>query len=67
LRNAFSVDNSAAFFVSRYGYKTELKKYAINKFGYFSSGLLFEILEWIKDNFGSLAVVAISKNCNSYI
>lgn len=67
IRKSFSVDNSAAFFVSRYGYKVEAKKYAINKFGYFASGLVFEVLEWIKENFGDLSVLAISKNCNQYI
>ena len=49
LRDAFSADNSAAFFVRQYGYKTEPKVYAVNKFGYFSSGLVWEVFKWIRD------------------
>lgn len=67
LRNAFSAPNNSAFFMSQYGYKTESKVYAINKFGYFSSGLIFEVLEYIKENYGSTSVLAISKNCLNYI
>lgn len=67
LREAFSAQNSAAFFVSRYGYKAEEKLYAINKFGYFLPGLIFEILKWIKTNFGDLSCVALSDVCKRYI
>lgn len=41
--------------------------YAVNKFGYFSPGLVFEILQYIKDNYLSLQVLAVSKGCKKYI
>jgi len=63
LRNAFSAPNTSSFFMSQYGYKTEAKLYAVNKFGCFSPGLLFEVLEYIKQNYGNANVVAISNNC----
>lgn len=67
LHEAFSVDNPAQFYVKQYGYKAEPKIYAINKFGYFGSGLVWEILKWIMENYGSLDVLAVSKKCKSYI
>ena len=67
LRNAFSVKNDSAFFLERYGYKAEQKLYAINKFGFFSPGLIFEILQWIKTLYGSLNCIAISEKCKKYI
>lgn len=67
IRDAFSCENPSAFFVHQYGYKVENKLYAINKFGYFSVGLIWEVLVQIKTLFGSLDVVAMSKNCISFI
>lgn len=67
LQEAFSVKNEAAFFSERYGYKAKDRLYAINKFGFFSSGLIFEILCWIKDQYGSLNCVALSQKCKNYI
>lgn len=67
LRDAFSAENTNAFFVKQYGYAAAQKNYAINKFGYFSSGLLWEILKWIKNNYLDLSVLIISKKCKSYI
>jgi len=67
LRNAFSAPNTSSFFMQQYGYKTESKLYAINKFGYFSQGLIFEILQWIKQNYIDLSVLAMSNNCKQYI
>lgn len=67
LRHDFSVDNPAKFFVSRFGYKTDDRLYQINKFGYFAPGLVFEVMEWILTNFGSLSCLSISKNCLRYI
>ena len=67
LRDAFSVKNDSAFFLERYGYKAEQKLYAINKFGFFSPGLIFEILQWIKTMYGGLHCIAISDNCKKYI
>lgn len=67
LQDAFSVKNDAAFFSERYGYKSAEKLYAINKFGFFAPGLLFEILSWIKTQYGDLSYLAISQNCKHYI
>ena len=67
IQEAFSVKNDSAFFTERYGYKSAEKLYAINKFGFFAPGLLFEILSWIKTNYGGLGTVAISSNCKRYI
>lgn len=67
LRDAFSCPNPTSFFVSRYGYKSENKLYAINKFGMFEVGLVWEVLNWIKQQYGSLEPVALSKQCLKYI
>lgn len=67
IQKAFSVDNPQAFFSQQYGYRGQSKLFAINKFGYFLPGLVFEVLEWIKLHYGDLQLVAISKNCQSYI
>ena len=67
LRKAFSVKNDAAFFSERYGYKAAEFLFAINKFGFFSPGLLFEILSWIKLHYGDLSKLAMSANCKKYI
>lgn len=67
LREAFSVKNDAAFFSERYGYKAEEKLYAINKFGFFAPGMLFEVLSWIKTQYGGLSCVAMSSRCKQYI
>lgn len=67
LREAFSVMNDAAFFTKQYGYSAPEKKYVINKFGYFAPGLVFEVLNWLRTNYGSLNIVAISKKCMRYI
>lgn len=67
LRNAFSTENPGQFFSKQYGYKTAAKIFAINKFGYFSSGLLFEIMDWIKNNYGDLSIVEMSTKCKKYI
>lgn len=67
IQNAFSVDNPQAFFSQQYGYKGQPKLLAVNKFGYFLPGLLFEVLEWIKLHYGDLQLVAISEKCKNYI
>lgn len=67
LRQVFSVENKAAFFSQQYGYKGESRLYSINQFGYFASGLVYQILEWIKTQYGSLQCVAVSKQCQSYV
>ena len=67
LRNAFSVENKAAFFSQQYGYKGNPRLYNINQFGYFPSGLVYQILEWIKTQYGSLNHVVVSKKCADYV
>lgn len=67
LKSTFSTVNSTSFFAKQYGYNISPRFYEINQFGYFESGLLFEILAHIKRQYGSLDVVAISKNCKNYI
>ena len=67
LHEAFSVDNPNQFFIKQYGYRAEPKLYAINKFGYFGSGLVWDILKWIVEQYGSLDCLAISKNCKKYL
>ena len=67
IRDAFSVKNDSAFFLERYGYKAEQKLYAINKFGFFSPGLIFEILALIKNVYGGLHCIAVSEKCRAYI
>lgn len=67
IRNAFRVKNDAAFFSERYGYKQDEFLYAINKFGFFSPGLLFDILQWMRDTYGSAKPLVMSQNCKKYI
>lgn len=64
---AFSEENGAAFFARQYGTKIDSQVHAINKFGYFSIGLIFEVLSYIKTMFGSTDVIAISTNVFQFI
>lgn len=67
IKNCFSDINPASFFVKQYGFQTAEKVYAINKFGYFDSGLIFDILSYIKTNYFDLSSLSISKKCQQYI
>lgn len=67
IRKAFSAKNDSAFFSERYGYKSEEFVYAINKFGFFAPGLLFDVLQWIRDSYGAANVIAMSQKCKDYI
>ena len=67
IREAFSVENKAAFFSRQYGYKSETRLYNINKFGYFLPGLVYDILGWIKTQYGYLGCVAVSSKCAQYM
>ena len=67
LREAFSSSNSAAFFAKQYGYHVADKIYEINKFGYFAPGFLFQILNWIKQNFQDMSCIVMSDGCKKYI
>lgn len=64
---SFSDDNPGAFFSRQFGFHTDSKVYTVNKFGYFSLGLIFEVLKWIKTNYGSLSCVAVSENVKKLI
>lgn len=67
LVEAFSVDNPAAFYSQQYGYAGEPKLYNVNPFGYFLPGLLFDVLEWLRTQYGSLKYLAVSAECAKYI
>ena len=67
LRNKFSAANEAAFFSKVHGFNAATKVYAINKFGCFDSGLVFDILAQIKLDYGDLSCVAMSQNCKQYM
>lgn len=67
MRESFSVKNEAAFYVSIHGYRAEEKVYLINPFGYFSPGMLFDVLSYIQRQYGSLKVVYVSEQCKNYI
>ena len=64
---AFSDRNPAAFFKGQYGYSDSSTVSPINTFGFFPVGLVFEILRYLKLRYGSLSIVAISKECKAFI
>jgi len=66
VRKAFSVKNKSAFYSNQYGYKADDRLYNINKFGYFKPGLFFKVAEWIKTQYGSLQVLALSPVFQQY-
>lgn len=65
--DAFSVPNPTAFYSKVYGYNANQKLYIVNKFGYFPIGAIFEILKYIKQNYGSLDVLAMSLNAKMFL
>ena len=67
LTQTFSDVNPASFFMKQYGYVVENKISIINKFGYFPTGFIFELLKYIKLKYGSLSYVQMSKDCLKYI
>jgi superfamily II DNA or RNA helicase len=62
----YSDSNPSYFYMQQYGYNSPKKISIINNFGYFPSGFLFEILNYIKLQYGNLDVVAMSKNFKQY-
>ena len=48
LIEAFSTIDQSAFFSRQYGYNRSQTISVVNKFGYFSFGLIFEILKYFK-------------------
>lgn len=67
MREAFSATNSNAFYVSLHGYSVDETVNLINEFGYFSPGLIFDILSYININFGGLQCVYMSEQCKDYV
>ena len=67
LIDTFSDINPSSFFMKQYGYAVESKISIINKFGYFPTGFIFELLKYIKLKYGSLSYVQMSKDCLKYI
>lgn len=64
---SFSVSNESAFFSKQYGFKAEDRLYSVNKFGFFSIGLIFEIFDYIKSQYGTLDVIAMSQNAKQFL
>lgn len=64
---SFSDENKGAFFSRQYGFNSDPRVYTVNKFGYFSIGLIFEVFKWIKTTYGSLKCVAVSENVRQFI
>lgn len=64
---AFSDVNPNCFFMRQYGYEAPKKISVINSFGYFQSGLFFEITRYIKTVYGSSSVLALSDEFKEYV
>lgn len=56
LCKVFSASNPGAFFQKQYGYAAPSKIYAVNQFGFFNDGLIFEVLKYIKLNYPSATI-----------
>lgn len=67
LSKTYSCQNKAAFYSKLYGYDANDRIYVFNKFGFFPTGFIWEILGWIKRTYGTLSCVAISKNCMAFL
>jgi len=67
LVQAFSVNNPNQFFSQQYGYAGNPMLYNVNQFGYFLPGLMFDVLEWIRTQYGSLKYLAVSQQCMNYV
>ena len=63
---AFSAPNKTAYFSKMYGYSTPDKLYAVNMFGFFNLGLIFEIFKYLRQTYGSLDCLAMSKNAINF-
>lgn len=51
LSGVFSAPNPGAFFQKQYGYGAPKKIYALNQFGLFESGMIFDVLKYLKLNY----------------
>ena len=67
LVDEFSDENPAHFFTRQYGMATHERIYAVNEYGYFRPGLVFDVLRYIKEHHGNLTCVAISRDVLEYI
>ena len=66
LSETFSDKNPSAFYAKAYGYNAPQKRYAVNKFGFFNIGMIFEVLKYIKTNFGSFDCLAMSDRAKAF-
>ena len=62
----YSDVNPSYFYMKQYGYEVDKKVSIINAFGYFPCGFFFEICNYIKLQYGSLNVLALSNNFKKY-
>ena len=65
--DAFSADNPSAFFMKKHGLSVPQKLYVVNRFGYFPSGMFYEIVRKIKLKYGSLNSLAVGKKTMQYV
>lgn len=65
--DSFSVDNPTAFYSKIHGYNAPSRLYAVNQFGFFNLGMIFEVLKYIKTNFGSFETLAMSNNAKAFL
>lgn len=63
----FSTENQNSFFVNMHGYNMPSTISIFNHFGYFPTGMIFDVLKFLKTYYGTLDVVAMSDNCKQYI
>ena len=67
LKKAFACENKAAFYMKMHGYNVDTKHYVVNQFGYFPVGLIFEVLKYIRLEYGDCSTVAMSKNAIAFM
>lgn len=63
----FSVPNPSAFYSKVYGFNAKKNLYLINNSGYFPIGLIFEVLKYIKNTFGSTDIIAMSDKARHFL
>lgn len=63
----FSVPNPSAFYSKVYGFNAKKNLYLINNSGYFPIGLIFEVLKYIKNTFGSTNVITMSDKARHFL
>ena len=64
---AFKTPNPTMFYSKMYGFEADKYLYSVNKFGFFSIGLIFEVFDYIKKIYGSLECVKISKPAGMFL